>query len=160
MSDKIWYGAKYDKNLSTKDIAARYRQDIKAAIKAGELPQGLKVSVRYESFAGGSAIRVHVTACPFRVMNPERVIADIENPHEFKPEHQLPVHTPEAKALEKKLDAMLQAYNFDGSDIMTDYFHVKFYGNAGWDWQLESAERKEITEEYEANKGWTLPEVA
>jgi hypothetical protein len=159
-SGGISYGAKYDRDLSTTQIAARYRADIKAAIKTGALPKGLKLSVRSEYFAGGSAIRASVTACPaFRVMNPERVIADIEQPHVYKDRQHL-IHTTEAIALLKTLESMLNAYNFDGSDSSVDYFHVNFYGHPNFAGKLESAEREEIREEYEANKGWTLPEVA
>src|SRR5687767_7020547 len=102
----IFYGAKYDRDLSTTQIAAKYRQDIKAAIKSGEIPAGLKVSVRTEYFAGGSAIRASITACPaFRVVNPERVIADIEQPHVYK-DRICPLRTTEAESLLKRLESM------------------------------------------------------
>jgi len=35
----------------------------------------------------------------------------------------------EGRALDTQLEAMISAYNFDGSDSMTDYFHVNFYGH-------------------------------
>jgi len=153
---EISYGPKYDKNLSTKQIAAKFRLDVKAGIEAGELPKGLKLSVRYESFSGGSAIRVKIKEVPFRVRNPERVIHDIGNPHEFVPEFHLPSWTPEAKALKDQLEAMLAAYNYDGSEIQVDYFNVKFYGGVDWAWELESGERKEIEAEY-AERGPAPP---
>lgn len=40
--DRRTYGAKYDRGLSTAEIAKRVREDIKAGIEAGTLPRGLK----------------------------------------------------------------------------------------------------------------------
>lgn len=39
-------GAKYNRNLSTTEIAKLIRADIMTAIKAGQLPKGIKVGVR------------------------------------------------------------------------------------------------------------------
>ncbi len=33
------------------------------------------------------------------------------------------------KALAKAIRAIMDSYNYDGSDAMTDYFDVRFYGN-------------------------------
>jgi hypothetical protein len=135
---EISYGRKYDKNLSTTEIAKRFREDLKAAIKAGTLPKGLKCSVRTKYFAGGSSIDVDVTALPagFRLFDTEFLTHHRDRPSEFYSGER---RTPEAKALLAALEKMLQAYNYDGSDIMTDYFNVNFYGHAGLGWKLEEA---------------------
>jgi len=148
------YGEKYDANLSTTDIAKRFRADVKDAIKAGKLPKGLKLSVRTSYYAGGSSIRVYVQAAPFRVMNPEAVIASIERPMAYERASR---HTAEAMALTSQLEKMLAAYNHDGSEAQVDYFDVNFYGFVDIDHDLEHAEREEIRAEHEANRDWTPP---
>ncbi len=57
-------------------------------------------------------------------------------------------HTPEAKEVFKQLEAMLGAYNFDGSETQVDYFHVNFYGHVRVCWKLEREEK----EAYQAAK--------
>lgn len=136
------YGEKYEstKDLRIAEVAKLIREDIKAAVKAGALPVGLKVSVRSESFSGGRAIRMSVTRLPwgFVLLNRARLAAEIENPLQDSRE---PRFSPEALALTEKLDAIAWAYNYDGSDTQSDYFHVRFYdGKAGFDYGLETAE--------------------
>ncbi|NJN64278.1 MAG: hypothetical protein HC882_04955 [Acidobacteria bacterium] len=135
-------GAKFDRNLSTKEIAARIRAEIKADTSKGRLPAGLRVSVRYESFAGGSAIRVHVTQVPdgFRILNAERVAFEREHPSEWT---DLPRYTAEASALLAAVSVYAKAYHRDNSDLQSDYFDVNFYGgDASFSWELVSEERK------------------
>jgi len=48
-------GPKYKRDLDVKDIAKLVRQDIKDAIKGGELPKG-KYGVRISRFAGGCSL--------------------------------------------------------------------------------------------------------
>jgi hypothetical protein len=132
------YGAKYDRNLSRTAIAGAYRADIKAAIAAGELPKGLKVSVRCRRSGHSGAIDQTVTAVPegFAIINPARVT----NPHGNNLRH-----TPEAAALLRKLHDMLDAYDYDGSDSMSDYYDHNFYGNnPDFASELEDADRARI----------------
>jgi hypothetical protein len=126
------YGDKYNRELSTTEIAARIRADIKGAIAAGELPRGIKVSVRTSYFSGGSSIDLKITAFPGRILR-----AGHDHARGFEN-----YFTPEAYQAKKTLQAIMDAYNHDGSDITTDYFDVRFYGHAEFDWRLEQAERK------------------
>ena len=142
-------GSKYDRSLSTKEIAAKLRAEVKAAIKAGTLPAGTKISVRYRSYSGGSSIDVSVTALPdgFALHNPERIQFEIEHPNEYVVDHHYPTYTPEAKALLATLKAMMDAYNYDRSDIQTDYFDVAFYGHAQYDSDLTRGDYNRIKSE-------------
>jgi len=137
---EVTYGAKYEDGLDVKEIAKRVRKEIQAAVKAGELPKGLKASVRISRYSGGQSLYVKVTAVPrdFVVYNPERVRLDHEEPHRF---HDVPYLTPEARAVEKKIEALYGAYNYDGSEPQTDYFNVNFYGHVSWDYDLEKADK-------------------
>lgn len=134
----ISYGPKYDANLSTVQIAKAFRADVKAALKAGELPAGLQLSVRAPRH---SSIQVEIVASPVRVLNPARLEQDRSNPYTFVPEQLCPRFTAEASALLEQLTKMLNAYNYDGSDTSVDYFNVRFYGSVRFDWKLEELER-------------------
>jgi len=113
------YGPKYDENLSTTEIAKRFRSDVKAALAAGELPKGLKLSVRTDYFSMGSSIDVRIKEVPgLRVRNPER-----------ETNQDAPWATPEAWALKERLQGMLDAYNHDGSQPEVDHYDVNFYGH-------------------------------
>jgi hypothetical protein len=124
------YGSKYDKNLSTTEIAARIRADIKAAQKAGALPSLLKVSVRKRHH---NAIDLVVTECPFMVLNTAP-----------RGDRRADIYTPRAVELINALDAMADAYNHDGSDIQTDYFDVKFYCSVTFANSVTASEREAI----------------
>ncbi|MFD9690174.1 hypothetical protein ACFWXO_30950 [Kitasatospora sp. NPDC059088] len=131
----IHYGEKYNSRLSTTEIAALIRNDVKMQQKLavrsaedgpgtvkvpnaiGDAPAGVKFSIRREYFSGGSAIRMTIkNAAPEWAWTTGIV-------HGF--ERQVP--TEQLKALADELKALGNAYNFDGSDITTDYFHVNYY---------------------------------
>ena len=138
---EITYGPKYDKTLSRVEIAERFRQDVKAAISSDALPKGLKLSVRTKGYSGGGSIDVTIKAVPagFRILSLARLQEDATNRRGAAPE---PWATPEARTLLDQLDKMLNAYNFDGSDIQSDYFNVRFYGGVEFDSRLTGAERE------------------
>lgn len=122
------YGSKYDANLSVKEIAAIVRGEIKAAVKAGTLPKG-KYSVRKEHH---NSIRVEIA--PEGEVFDARYLADedyirgpmiMDGDKMIRPSRYVPV----VAAAVKTVEAMLWAYNYDGSDIQSDYFNVNFYSN-------------------------------
>lgn len=118
------YGAKYEKDLNRRDIAKRIREDIKAAVTSGELPAA-KYSVRIQSYSGGGSITVTCTEVPgLEVLSAARVLADFDNHNSYST---LPWRSDAAAKLEAKLEAMVGAYNYDGSDSMSDHFDVNFY---------------------------------
>lgn len=149
------YGAKYSADvarLPLRDIAALIRADIKAAQTAGDLvlPDGVKVTVRcgrgaYYTAKGSIEVRVRGwdaawQQCTGIVPGSEsadgRVAdacrypgcqADAEHPADHL------VMTAAARRVQGVLRAIHAAYNYDGSDIMTDYFDVHYYGNADID---------------------------
>ena len=103
-------GSKYQQtqNLGTVEIAKLVRQDIKS------FDPSYKFSVKVRKFSGGSAIDLEVKAAP------EQVLTDREK----------------RRALLADLTKILNAYNYDDSDAMTDYFHVRFYGHVQIDYTL------------------------
>lgn len=125
------YGEKYDKSLSTTQIAKLVRAEVEAARKAGHLPAG-KYSVRTHSYSMGSSITVtlkligdvytpgylkdtNYTAGPSQIVDGEVVRPSMYLPH--------------VSAAMAKVEKMLAAYNHDGSDSSVDYFDVKFHAH-------------------------------
>lgn len=150
---EITYGNKCSKDMTTKDCASAIRADIKAEITAGNLPAGT-YSVRMKRFAGGSSIDVHIADIPFIVLNRLRVAADLAgiNTHRTG----MAVYTDAGKTIRDKVEAIIQSYNYDGSEIQTDYFNVKFYGHASFAWEWEANQRKAIEAQERANPSWTF----
>ena len=148
------YGLKYDKALSTTEIAKRLRQDVKAARENGELPRELRLSVKTKYFSQGSSIDVSIVAWPdnLLIFDPERIILEHDNPATFHDETNNPIYTAEGLALIRKLEGMLRVFNFDGSQPQSDYFHVNFYGSVTVDWEAAKLLREKILQEH-ASKG-------
>ena len=119
------YGDLYNGDLDVKDIAALIRKDIKAAVKMGILPDE-KFGVRISRFSGGCSIDVQVKTW---ALGAHRVEVEVEAPWGTRTEQHL---TPVAKSTLDTLNSIMGAYNHDGSDTMTDYFDVKFYGHANF----------------------------
>lgn len=125
-------GAKYDSNRSVNDIAKAIRADIKVAMAKPardplSLPTGLKVSVRLAKFAGGCSINSRITAFPGSLHNPASVAWERLLPHEAL---RYPRLTREAARVVAVLEALMADYNYDRSDPQSDYFCVRFYGDA------------------------------
>lgn len=145
----IAYGNKYaaTKDLRRPEIAKLIRADIKAAVKAGALPAA-KYSVVCQSYSGGGSINVRIAdvAKPgFVLANEARLRWDAENPHGGLcgcPSEAMWLDSEEARAVKATVEKIMGAYNFDGSDSQTDYFHVRFYGHAEFDsrWANEKRE--------------------
>jgi hypothetical protein len=91
---------------------------------------------------------VKVDAVPFPIVNAEYVKAAVVHAPYDRDLHR---HTPEATALLKKVEALVAAYNFDGSDSMTDYFHVNFYAHVDFG-SSEHREYMELSARFEAEK--------
>lgn len=147
-------GSKYDatRGLYGADLAARIRQDIKDAIKAGMLPAGLKVSTKTHSYAGGYSIDCRITALPagFKVMSEpgaswRKQFGDKSFPGAWRD-----AQSDELRDLLAKLGAIHGAYNRDNSDSMVDYFDRRYYGSAELDWQVR---RDHEAREVEASAG-------
>lgn len=104
-------GAKYEE---TKDI---HGSDLVLLIKKAlreQLPKTYKVLARKETYAGGWSIH-------FTVKNTG---IDYYKRTEFGS-----YETQEHKDLVAKVQKIVDQYNFDDSDIMTDYGHVRFYSH-------------------------------
>ena len=134
--------------MTTREIAAAIRKDIKEAKQRGVLPKTLKVSVKSKSFSGGSSIDAYITALPegVQLYTPEYIAAtnnlNQPVPRDYGPRPQ--VYTGQVKHCLDTIEEIVKAYHMDNSDSMTDYFHVNFYEHVGIYWELESEFRKTL----------------
>lgn len=147
------YGDKYDRSLSTTEIAKRIRADIKAAVEAGELPgKPVTYSVISRYFSGGSSIDVTARGIlGSRVAGEE---AERDNRREGK---RWPWLTDEARAVMAVLERIHDAYNHNGSEIQVDYFDVNYYGSV----EIETEETAAFREREAAKpkKVWPVCEA-
>lgn len=132
-----------------KEIAKCARADIKSAIAAGKLP-AFKTSVRIQRYSGGRSLHVEVTEVPegYVIPNANHVAFALANPHThpaFDADESVRSRDSErARADIKTLEGIVNAYNWDKSDIQSDHFHVNFYAHVQFDWQLVAEQRKAI----------------
>lgn len=134
------YGSRYEetKDLTNKQIAARMRRDIRAAVKAGTIPNE-KYSVRMD----GRSIDIRINSWTAPVWDD----TDDWEPDSFLRRK----HAPKLARTLAWLDDLHRSYNYDGSDIMVDYFDVRFYGTAQLAWGIEEGKVTEVPTN--ANKG-------
>jgi hypothetical protein len=136
-----WFGAKYDPKRSLTDVAKMIREEVKLLRKIGNLesdgavaipspiadmPAGIKVSVRQPHYG---AIDITLKGIP----QDWGWAKGTDHRAPWRGEHWM--RTPAFEALVKELKTLMGAYNYDRSDIMTDYFDVRFYGNVDIDWR-------------------------
>jgi hypothetical protein len=136
----------------TAQIAARIREDIKAAVKSGELPSA-KYSVKTDKYSMGSSINVVASGLPFPVINADAFMVGPGASYAmFDREHFESRFTPAAQEVEKKLNAIVDAYHWNRSDPMSDIYNERFARDVrltenGGEWaKMEAAKVREARE--------------
>lgn len=163
------YGYKYQepeakglgRYASAADIAKLMRADIKREIADGMLPGApVQYSVTSDSYSGGQSIDIKVKGWPqaWQVCDGTEPGTshgcrnvwcsgrnDPAYAHGAAPHQTLTV---EARAVEMTLKRIHGAYNHDGSDVQTDYFDVRYYGQVSFEdadsaafWAREKAKK-------------------
>ena len=144
------YGSKYRREnesgdwLSAADIAKLMRADIKAAIGKGELSGKMaNYSVRVHNYSGGRSINIEARDldgmwedCDGTKLGTEielaggGYIATACSRYEHGEGKTHDRLTAEGARIHGILQGIHNAYNYDGSEIMVDYFDVNYYGHA------------------------------
>lgn len=122
-------GSRYTEtsDLDIADIAKLVRKDIKAAVKTGLLPADVKYGVRIERYSLGQSINVRATL-PDR---PARVQDDYAYPGHYG-------YTTEATQIMAVLRRIVESFNYDNSDMLSDYFSQRFFAHVNVDGTRES----------------------
>jgi hypothetical protein len=115
------FGSKYEqtKDLNHKDLKKLMQADLKVIAKK----HGCKLTLRERHYG---SMYVTVREPSFKIVNPAAVEHTVTQPHEPMPRG-LNRYTDAFLGLEREIEAALGAYNYDRSDIQTDYFNVRFY---------------------------------
>lgn len=146
----MFKGAKYEetKSLLPREVAQRIRQDIKADGKAGNLPRGLRVTVRIENYRS-----VYITV---------RRLGDGMDSVLWDRSERI--------AWQARLAQYAEAYNMDDSRIEFDHFDCRFYVHVTFSAELFVPEvvlkkrlssvlgREPTADEVEREKGSFVPE--
>lgn len=124
-------GTEYERSryVPATEIAKSVRAKIKAAVKSGELPAGLKYRVRSESYAGGQSVNINLVgpdgngeAWAMRPVDPSRQ-EDAAAYHHGRTE----VYTDEALRIARLVESYGKAHTREDVDSMVDYFNVSCY---------------------------------
>jgi hypothetical protein len=113
----------------------------------------------------GRSLTVSVSDLPMEVANMERFRAEACDPyarHAGVPVG--PLYSKEAMEVRDKVEALVNAYNYDRSDSMTDYFDWAFASNVDLDCSFEEARKRaeaelaaeEATTEANSHEDWLL----
>src|SRR5262249_53981850 len=135
------YGAKFVRGeyRTAADIAKDMRSDIKQAIGNGTLPGTPKnYRVRVHNYAGGRSINITAVGSPYMWQDCTGISPGSEDGYSARacrdvwcagldlPEYRHAAHTHktltvDGQRVERVLGDIHRAYNYDGSDVMTDY---------------------------------------
>ena len=135
MMDVKTVGKKYNKRLDVIEIAKLIKKDVKRYF-----PQ-IKVSVQTRRYTGGRSIDIKITQLPFNPYK-EEFIKNYDNWNSYSLEkygNRGDVqyrYTQEYLNLKQGVRNIMDSYNYDNSDTMTDYFDVNFYGDVTLDYDV------------------------
>lgn len=120
-------GSRYleTRDLDIADIAKLVRKDLRDAQKGGLFPAEMTFTVRIDRYSGGQSLNVTLAGMPdtWTYVSP-----GLEpNYAEYVPANG--GYTDEARAALELAEKIRNMYNFDRSDVQTDYFNVRFYGS-------------------------------
>jgi len=145
------YGERYHQVTGgATEIAKAMRADIKRAVAKGTLPDGPTYSVTSEHYSGGQSINITVRGWSGAWVDCDGSCTSYwcsarnDSPHASA--HK--VLNPAARRAQIVLERIHGAYNHDGSDTMTDYFDVRYYGQVTFEtaesaaWRAEDKARK------------------
>lgn len=128
-------GSKYNSNLDVAEIAKLVRQDIKAAVIAGDLPSGLKVGVTIDRYSMGYSLDVRVKACPQPML--EWTTCEIRNERVIR-------KTANVTVWLDTIEAIVRAYSRRDINSCEDYYNVNFSDSVELDGSFESREREAL----------------
>lgn len=136
-----WRGINYDPNLTVKEVAATIRTHLRRAVKAEKLGTATKVSVRYDSYSGGSAIDVTITVPKVKVTADTPGAQEMEDRWGEKhwvvkreDDHSAGIYPddviePGAREAKAKVERFVATFNRNRSNTQIDYFDRRFYGS-------------------------------
>lgn len=123
------------KNFNIKDIAKLVRKDLKETFG-----KDFKFSVTISHYSMGQSLNISILTSPRNYLNPIRV-KDTNSDES--------IYIKEGFEVLDKVESIVNQFNYDNSDSMTNYFDVNFYSNIIFDYDLTNGWRAEIKEDLE-----------
>lgn len=149
--EATFVGEKYDREAAYRpaaEIAKDIRRDLKQAVAEGRLPGApTKYSVRVDNYSMGRSIDVEIQEWP----------GVVERTETFEDGHTCRRYTDEAQEVMKVVQQIRQAYNYDRSDVMTDYFDVNFYGSVTFESEFGKEQRMKAREKSRRRRAGEIP---
>jgi len=118
---------------------------VKAELK--EAYPNIDVGVSTKVFSGGREINVKIKSYPYGgFLEKEVIYSEMKNyPPDKIPSYAYTwKYTKQAKEIVDNMKHILQSYNYDNSDMQTDYSETSFYGDVDFDWELMKVEEERI----------------
>lgn len=128
--------------LPTKEIAKKIREVLKETMAQGKIPRGMKFSVTTDH----NSIRLSITEVPEGLL-----LYDVESAYFWPSREKHDLHMKKSQLVEKLFETLRKfdsQYNFDESDLQTDYFCVDHYFFPSIEYDLEKAQREFIFAKY------------
>lgn len=131
----ISYGDRYEatEDMDIVDLGKLIKKGIKEMMSDGAIPE-MKVSVT----TNRSPREVNVKFKSFPEDKPlfeEKSDDDPRGIHSRGPDYKM---VDEAKEAKDRVEGFIESFNYDGSDIQTDYFNVRFYQSVKFHYELRS----------------------
>jgi len=123
-------GNKYQevKNLDIKEIAKLIRADLKQF-------KDCKFSVSIQRYSGGRSVHI-------KLMNTTNLKRFVNIHYNSTDKDRLNF----SKDFKERLESIVNQYNYDKSDPMTDYFNVNFYSHIDIDYNFQKSIEDKITD--------------
>jgi hypothetical protein len=87
-----------------------------------------KFSVKTDRFSGGQSLTVNIKELPYNPYSKEKQ-KSLEELTDFYPIQTDQIYSEQYLNDSKRIRAIVEQYNFDDSDAMVDYFHVRYYSH-------------------------------
>jgi len=127
-----WRGSNYDQKLSTTQIAASIREELKKAVQGNYLPKGLRFKVRKTSHQAISII-IESNAHPDETKDLSGSAVNINS---------------EVSVIRDKVTLIANSFNYDRSESQFDYFDRNFYVNV----EFKDSRDIALTQAYKAEE--------
>lgn len=118
-------GSKYEatKDLGVRELAKLIRADLKEAQAAGTVSKDATFSVRISRYSMGQSIDI-AAAYPFPIRIADELVQAARDAG-----HSWPWLRRDVADAKQFCEDLLASYNYDNSDLMSDYFDYKFASN-------------------------------
>lgn len=136
-----WTGSKHVRGRDIAAVAKDIRADLKLALR------GIKASVRCSKYSMGRSVTIEITEIPsdLVVLSVRRLREDLGLVKVAAGQSPTAWMSVEARKIADAIEQIVNAYNFDKSDLVTDYHSQEFHLDVRYSSEITYKQREEIT---------------